>query len=315
MSGEFCGSFGINSKFGHAASGAIDAAINDPTARLEILLENFQYPDELVGGSGLTGSINEVVHHLRSGQRLVQGGFVAQFGPNELEPFKNMLCGNAGASQTKDSFDLVPKDFSVLRENVAHGYRYCVLRNAKLRGQSNPEDQDDQITQMACQFFGVEEQGITFPSGLALPTTDRLFWLVGDSTLSIAGDDFPIIFFEIEIKNMLMPLFRNKLKPGCFRNLGREITIEAHIPFSTTAEAAIADTHITDTEVVLSLVADNLPADFSDYSTVFTFPTCRRISKINTTNGRGEIPLKVKFKSYQNATGTTMSIENVITEA
>ncbi len=253
-----------------------------------------------------------MIHHLRSGQRLVQGGFVSQFGPNELAPFVNMLCGNASGTQTKDSFDQVPKDFSVLRENVAHGYRYCVLRQAVIRGRSNPEDQDDQIVQMACQFYGVEEVGITFPSGLALPTTDRLFWLVGDSALSIDGSDFPIIFFEIKIKNMLMPLFRNKLKPGCFRNLGREITVEAHIPYSTTAAAAIADTHINDTEVILSLASDNLPVDFGDYSTVFTFPTCRRISKQHTTEGRGEIPLVVQFKSFQKATGTNMSIANVV---
>jgi hypothetical protein len=314
MSGNFCGSFGINSKLGFAPSGPIDAAPVAPTSRLEILGENFVYSDQIIGGRGLNGSVNEITAHLRQGQRMVSGGFVCEVGPNELAPFIRAICGNTAADQTKESFDQVPFDFTIGRDLVTHAYRYCIPQQVVIRGRSNPEDPEDQILQMAMQFMGVEEHTATFPGGLALPDTDRLYWLIGDSKLEVGSDDFPIIGFDITIRNRLQPLFRNQLKPGCFRMLGRRITIEVQVPYSSASAAALFGAN-EETDLTLSLVSDNLPDDFSDYSTVVNFPSVRRTDKQATTQGRGEIPLVATFSAYQKGSGTTMSITNEITAA
>jgi hypothetical protein len=311
VSNEFCGSFGINSKLGFAASGAINAAPNAPTSRLEILAENFNYADQLIGGRGLTGSVNEITAHLRQGQRLVNGGFVCEVGPNEIAPFIRMICGNTAADQTKEKVDHVPFDFTVERDLVDHAYRYCLPQQIVIRGRSDAEDPEGQILQMAMQFMGVEEHGATFPNNLALPDTDRLYWLIGDSKLEVGSAEFPVIGFDITIRYAWRPLFRNQLKPGCFRSLGRQITVEVQVPFSPASSAALFSENV-ETDLVLSLAADNLPEEFSDYATVFTFPTVRRIEKNANTQGRGEIPLIATFKSYQKGSGTTMSITNTV---
>jgi len=314
MSSEFCGSFGINSKLGFVGSGAIDAAPVAPTSRLEILGENFVYSDQIVGGRGLTGSVNEISAHLRQGQRLVSGGFVTEIGPNELAPFIRAICGNGSANQTKETIDHVPFDFTISRDLVTHAYRYCLPRQVVIRGRSSGEDPEDQILQMAMQFLGVEEHGAAFPSALVLPATDRLFWLIGDSKLEVGSSEFPMIGFEIRIDYMWQPLFRNKLKPGCFRSMGRQITIEVQVPYSATSAAALFGAN-EESALTLSLASDNLPDDFADYSTVFDFPCVRRIEKSANTQGRGEIPLVATFRSYQKGTGTTMSIVNAIDAA
>jgi hypothetical protein len=315
MSNLFCGSFGINSKIGVAPSGAIDAALVAATSRLEILGESFIYQDELIGGRGITGSLNPMVTHLRQGQRAVEGGIVFEIGPNELDPWIPALLGNttADATVTKDTFDKVAHDFTIQRDLVTHGYRHCVLRQASIRGRSNPEDPEDQIVQAALGFIGVEEHaGVTFPA-LSLSSTERLFWIVADSILEVDTVEFPIISFDITIAYRLIPLFRNKLKIGCFRAVGREVILDVQIPYSSESATALFGANDTNQDVTLKLVSDNLPETYAAYETVFNFPTMRRVNKRATTDSKGEIPLQARFRAYQSGTGENMSITNTIT--
>jgi len=308
----FCGSFGINTRVGFVASGAIDAALVPATTRIEVLGENLQYSDQLIQGRGITGSVNSVNAHLREGQRLVSGGFVTEIGPNQLQPWIRALCGNTAANQTKESIDLIPFDITVSRDLVTHGYRHCIIQQAVIRGRSNPEDPEDQIMQLALNFLGVEEHSTSFPA-INLPTTDTLFWLVGDSKLTVGAGEFPVIGFDITIRNQIQPLFRNQLKPGCFRSLGRDITLEVQVPFSAASSTAMFGANDADVAIDLELVSSNLPSAFSAYTTEFSFPTMRRISKAASTRGRGEIPLVATYRSFQDGTGTTMSITNAVT--
>jgi hypothetical protein len=314
MSNKFCGSFGINTKVGFAPSGGIDDAFVPATKRIEVLRENLQFSDQLVQGKGITGSINPITAHLRNGQRLVSGGIAIEIGPNELAPWIRALCGNTAANQTKDSFNAIAHDFTIQRDLVTHGYRHCIIQQAVIRGRSNPEDPDDQIMQLAMSFIGIEEVEVAgFPAGVNLPTDDQLFWLIGDSKLTVAEDDFPVIGFDISIRNMIQPLFRNRLTPGCFRSLGRDITLEVQVPYSPESATAMFGENDENLDVLLELVSDNLPESASNYATSFNFPTMRRVEKSASTRGRGEIPLEATFRSFQMGAGTNMSITNAMT--
>ena len=308
----FCGSFGINTKVGFAASGAIDAGLVTAATRIEVLGENLQFSDQLVQGKGITGSVNPVNAHLREGQRLVSGGFVMEIGPNQLAPWIRAICGNTAANETKESIDLIPFDITVSRDQVVHGYRHCIIQQAVIRGRSNPQDPDDQIMQLALNFMGVEEVSTSFPA-LTLPSGDTLFWLVGDSELSVGGSSLPVISFDITIRNQIQPLFRNQLTPGCFRSLGRDVTLEVQVPYSTASAGAMFGDNDADVAINLDLVSTNLPASFNGYSTSFSFPTMRRISKEASTRGRGEIPLVATYRSFQDGISTTMTITNAVT--
>lgn len=312
MSAEFCGSFGVNTRMGFAASGAITAAPVVPATRMEILSENFVFTDQIVGGMGITGSIDNVANHLREGARFVQGGFVAEMGPHELAPFIRQLVSNSAANTTKANADLVPLDFTIGRDLVAHTYRHCTLQTAHIRCQSDPENPENQILKAAISYMGVQEHAATFPPLLALPTGNRYFWLMGDSTFTYNAATFPLIDFDIKIENQLVPLFRNQLLAGCFRTLRRRITVEASVPYSPASATALFGVNNANRAASITMGATNLPADASAYATAFNFATTRRISKQATTDGRGEIPLKVTLQAYQFDAVAALTITNAV---
>lgn len=308
-----CGSFGIATKVGYVASNAIDGAFKAATTQMEILGENLQYSDQIIGGMGITGSINQVTNHLRQGQRMVSGGLVTEIGPVQLAPWIRALCGNTAANETKDSWDAVPFDFTIKRDKVTHGYRYCVIQSAVIRCRSVDlgAEGEQQIMQMALNFFGVEENAAaTWPS-ITLPAAASLFWIMADSNLAVGSDDFDILGFDLTIRNRIQPLFRNQMNPGCFRCLGRDITLEVQVPYSTGSATALFGDNDTNLEVALELASSNMPTAFAAYATTITLPTCRRVEKAASTRGKGEIPLVATFRSYEDDGDPTMTITNV----
>lgn len=321
MACNFCGSFGINTKFGFAPSGAnVDATLVAATTREEILVENLNYSDSVVGGRGITGWMDASSLKLRNGQRLVSGGLIMEIGPNQIAPWLSALVGNSAAavanvSTTKEKWDAIPFDLSVERDNVDHGYRYCVVNRAVIRGRSNPRDQQGQIVQMALSFLGVEEEDITFPDALALPSDAQYPWLLGDASLDYGGETCSLISFDITIENMLKPLFRNRLTPGCFRSLGRKITMDFAVPYGADSYAGYIDDNSADAAAALTFASTNLPAAVSDYSTIFTFPQTRRIAHNYTTASKDEIPLQMKLQAYIKGSSPAMTIANVISAA
>jgi len=318
---NFCGSFGINTKFGFAPSGTgVDEDFVEATSREEILVENLNYSDSVVGGRGITGWMDSSSLKLRNGQRLVSGGLIMEIGPNQIAPWLAAIVGNTDAAiadvrTTKEKWDAVPFDLSLERDNVDHGYRYCVINRAVIRGRSNPDDQQGQIVQMALSFLGVVEEGITFPSALALAATAQYPWLLGDAALTYGGETSPLISFDITVENTLKPLFRNRLTPGCFRSLGRKITMDFAVPYGADSYDEYMTDNTADAAAVLTFAPTNLPTAVSDYSTIFTFPQTRRIAHNYSTASKDEIPLQMKVQAYVKGTSPAMTIKNVITAA
>lgn len=318
---DFCGSFGINTKFGFAPhTGDIDAAFTAATRREEILAENLTYSDSVVGGRGITGWIDQSSLKLRNGQRLVSGGFIMEVGPTQIAPWIQAILGNsagatAGVFSTKEKWDQLPFDLSLERDNIDHGYRYCVIQRAVFRGRSDPGNPQGQMVQMALSFLGVEQEEITFPAALALPSAVEYPWLLGDAVLDYDGTDLTVESFDLTIDNQIKPLFRNRLTPGCFRSLGRRIELDVSVPYGVDAYDALMHNNDEDKAVSLSFVSDNLPTAFSDYSTIFNFPQTRRISHRHVTSSKDEIPLQVKLMAYVKGTSPAMKITNVIQAA
>lgn len=313
MSADFCGSFGINTKFGFAPSGEIDATSPEtPTIRQEILAENLTFADARIGGRGLTGYIDPVENHLRQGQRLVNGGLVMEIGPNELDPWIDAILGSTD-NNAAETWSSTAVDLSLERDLVAHAYRHCIVSQARISCRKAGMDEDDrenQIMQMALNFVGVEEHPITFPSGLALPTDKEQFWILADSALTLDNETYPVDQWTITIQNMIQPLFRNQIVPGCFRTLGRRITLDVVVPFAPTSSTNLFDADFNgDGDITLN--SDILPSELSDYSTIFTFRNLYRVNKEAVTRGRGETPLTARFQAYRNGTENPLSITNV----
>lgn len=315
---DFCGSFGINTKFGFAPSNAdVDGAYVAATRREEILTETLVYSDSVVGGRGITGWVDPASLKLRNGQRLVSGGLIMEIGPNQVTPWANAIVGNTAAPISnvwtmKPKWDAIPHDLSFERDLIDHGYRHCVLQSAVFRGRSDPNNQQGQIVQMALSFLGVEQEDIVFPDALALPTATEYPWLVGDSRFLYEDETLTLESFDLTIDNQIKPLFRNRLTPGCFRSLGRKIELDIATPFNGTSETALLHDNTEDKAATLSFVSNNLPAAFSDNSTIFTFPQTRRIAHRHTTSSKDEILLQVKLQAFIKGTSPAMTLTNVI---
>lgn len=313
MSADFCGSFGINTKFGYVASGAIDGAPVAPTARAEILAENLEYSDSLIGGRGLTGQIDPVVNHLRQGQRMVSGGLVMEVGPHEFEPWIAPILGAADKKAGK-IWTPTPRDLSFLRDQVAHTYRYSIVSQAIISCRKPFDDKEDQIMRLAMNFMGVKEHPITFPTeaALPLPSGRQLFWILADSVLTLDSDIYPVDEFRITIQNNIQPIIRNQMNPGCFRLLGRRITLDVWVPLSATSSGALFDPDFEgDGNITMS--SAEMPAAFAAYSTVFTMQNMHRVGKSAHTQGRGEILLQARFQTYRDGLENPLEITNATT--
>lgn len=312
----FCGSMGVNTKFGFAPHvGDIDAAFTAPTDREELLVENLTYSDSVVGGRGITGWIDPVSIKLRNGQRLVSGGLVMEIGPHQLAPWLKAIVGNAAAPSnnthtTKDKWEAYPIDIALERDQVAHGYRYCVVQRAVIRGRSDPESEQGQIVQLALSFLGVEESTITFPPLLNLSSVAKYPWLLGDTEFSYNSKTCPLISFDITIDNQLQPLFRNRLTPGCFRTTGRRITMDVAVPYDSVSYSDFMYDNTTDREAKLTFKSTNLPAAASAYSTVITMPNTRRLAHRHNTSSKSEVPLELKLGAFIRGSTAAMTILN-----
>jgi hypothetical protein len=315
MSDTFCGSIGVNTKAGFVASNAIDGALAVPTKRMEILTENLTFTDQIVGGQGISGSVDPIDNHLREGARMVQGGFVTEIGPNELDPWINAILGNSSADETKEKPDLVPHDITLERDLVCHAYRYCIVRSAHIQVREDIENPERQVMKMALSFLGVEEKSTTFPGALTLSSGNRYYWMLGDSTFTYDGSALPLIDFDLRIDYDIRPLFRNQLLPGCFKVQGRRIKLDVSVPFSSTSATALFGSNGANKSAVISMGSGNLPVAAEDYATTFTMASTRRISKSANTTGPGEIPLKASLQAYQSGSTAALAISNTIEEA
>lgn len=307
-----CGSLQINTKSALKASNALDGAAADFSSgatRFEILTENFEYNDSRIGGRGITGEIDPVVAHLRNGQRLVTGGMVVEVGANELEYWINPILGS-DEKKAERTWTAVPRDFMFQRDQATHQYRYCICNSARFSSQQAGEDPESQIMRVAMSWLGVEEIGGTFPAALELPAAPRLFWIHADTVATIDGTEYPVMQWAITIQNFIRPLFRNSMTPGCFRLLGRRVTLDIDIPADTTP---VADLYTADFEgdISIEMTSDNLPASMSAYTTVFDLKNVRRLGKqLNAVNQ--EIPIRLRYQAYRDAATNPLEITNAV---
>ena len=97
---ETCGSQGVYTSFLVEESDLTNcnpATFSDSSERYEILNESIRFTDVLLGGNGLTGTIDKIGNHTRHGARVVVGEFSLEVGPYELAKWLPRILGKAGA--------------------------------------------------------------------------------------------------------------------------------------------------------------------------------------------------------------------------
>jgi hypothetical protein len=295
---------------------------DDTAERYEILDEDVQYTDLTLGGNGLTGGIDPIINHLRSGTRIVYGDIIMEVGPYQLEKWLPRILGNAPSGNTyttNEEFDLRPFDILMKRDQGTLHYRNCVVDKALFRGRATI-DGDEQIMQMHLSIIGFEEHSETeWPDPEPpLPSGNQLYWLIGDGKLTLptgtaeAQEEYYFDAFNILFNNNLLPLTRNFLSITCLRSMGRQIRMNISTPYTIESHAKLYVDKVERAQGVLSFLGTKnlVGTDEEPYTTIFTFPNLYQTRRTPATRGHGEIPLALDFQAYRDGTTEPVSIEN-----
>jgi hypothetical protein len=323
-----CGSMGVYTAMLVADSNTdcTPVTFSSSAERYEILSENIRYTDTLLGGEGLTGTIDTIGNHLRHGTRIVAGTIVLEVGPYELDHWLPRIFGNPASGTTfatDETFDLQPFDVIIKRDQGVAQYRQCSVSSATFTSTASVSGQG-QVMRLTMQIIGHEEHDGGWPATPpALPTAERLYWLLGDGKLEMtpavgeagAGTAVEYYFdaFSLRVDNNLVPKTRNFLKVVCIQTNGRKIRLRVRTPYTT---ASHTNLYINDFKGsgVLSFLGgqanhNNMEVD-ALYTTVVTLPDLRQTRVTPGTNGRGEIPLSLDLEAYRTATAEPISVVN-----
>jgi hypothetical protein len=320
-----CGSFGTFVKIAVEPSVAdvdgegVVATFDANSERYEILAENIRYTDQVVGGMGLTGTLDPIANHLRQGVRLVAGRILMEVGPNELATWLPRILHNANSGTTYSTAATStpqPVDIMIKRDQGTVVYRHCIVNRALFSGRSSTgEGAEEQVVRMALDFVGKEEHGGSWPSPEpALPSTRRLFWLFGDCKLMMASTELPIDAFNLLIDNQMQVITRNNLKATCLRSRGRAIRLQAPTPLTSSTHANFYRQRFDGQGVLNFLGTKNLTGQTpeEDYVTTFTFARLYQTLETPATRGRSEIPLSLDLTAYRTSSAEPLVVTNVL---
>lgn len=323
---DTCGSIGSNFRMLAKDSDVVDpclpADFSTGSTRFEILKENMRATDPVVGGRGLTGTLDPVANHLRGGARIVYGRVALEVGPNELEFWLPKILGNGTKTvddwATKETFDLEPTDLLMDREGGVVIYRHCVVNRALIESTTaTSDDPDKQVVKLVLDFIGMEEHDSSWPvSPPALPSDPRYYWLHGDTILTL-GSEYNCDSWSIMVDNMLVPKTRNHLIVTCIRPNGRKIRVNAVIPYTAAAHSALYIARYDGAGSISLDGSKNLAGvPFgADGETTFTMPRLFASRQTPTTPGRTEIPLQLDMTAYRTSGAEPLTVTNIVDAA
>ena len=300
----------------------IPATFDSSSERYEILGENIKFTDVLLGGNGFTGTIDRTAVHTRHGARLVVGQFVMEVGPYELAGWLPRIFGTPASGTTysmNEEFDLTPFDIMMKRDQATVIYRHCGVRAATFNAVSSVGG-PEQVLRMTIEIVGFEEHDATFPgTPPVLPSSDRLYWLLGDGQLMLQADPTASVpspqnqewYFDsvsLRIDNKLAPMLRNFHHVTAIQSRGREVTLRASLPYDNGVNANNNGSHTplyinafkgNGTLSFLSTKSDELNEIHPNYSTVISLNDLRSIRKTPNATGPGEVPLFIDMKAHR----------------
>lgn len=296
------------------------ATFGETSERYEILNENVQFTDVTLGGNGLTGGVDPIFAHLRSGTRIVYGRILMEVGPYELRNWLPRILGNAGADPvytTSTTFSLRPFDIMMKRDKGTVIYRHCAVNRAILSARASI-DGDEQIMQLGLDIIGYQEHDATYPATEpALPSSTRLYWLLGDGKLTLTGitqDEVYFDSFNLFFDNNLVPQTRNFLRITCLQSRGRRIRLQVSTPYTANSHSDLYINRFTGAGELLFTGQKNLSATTaSGYETKVSLPLLYQTRRTPATRGHGEIPLTLDMMAYRDGTTEPITITNRVT--
>lgn len=275
-----------------------------------ILAETLSADRTYQGRRRLTGSLEMYDDAFREHSYLPGGAVVLQCSPKDLDNLLPRILGAAPSGNVYSpgtSFSGGTGEFDILidRENGVFRYTDCVVAKCTFRSatEEGNEGQNEELVELILYVFCKSETYATVwpgtPPTLSLGGAYAPYahW---EGVLLANAHDTPYSEFELNIDNMMKPMFNNSKTPQCFRPMGRMVTLNTDNPFTPTT---LADAQA----MIASGIAGSLTFTNSTLSTLINFGKLRNNYKSPNTKGRGET--RLPFKMIASASSIAPSIK------
>jgi len=283
-----CGSQGALSEIAVVTDGG--------TERYDFVAEDLQLNETLVGNQGITGKLDLFADHIRRGPAFVSGGIMMNVSPLELENWLPRILRGTKTGDVHFPGEESPEfDIIVKRDKAVYRYTDLQVDKALFRASANSEEPG--LLEMMLTFVGVDEESATWPDPAPTRLRDNvLYWLLGDSTLTINSVEYYMEAFNLQIDNMLRPMMRNSLRPVCIRSEGRRFRFQ---PAVTHCADTVANLYFGEIDAAGQLAFESTKnLDNSDSTTLFDFARLLGPKVTPQTRGRTETFLRLDLSSY-----------------
>jgi hypothetical protein len=280
--------------------------------RYDFVAEDIKYREWVVGTQDIAGSLERSVAHRRTGPGLVGGRLMMHISPKELEAWipRIFLAPAKVGDVWTPGYETKEFDILIQRELVTFKYANVQVASAMFRSTSDLTD-EPQLVEMMLTFIGRIEGKGEWPDPIPdAPSDDVLYWLHGDSTLTLNGTEYHMDAFNLLIDNRLTPLFRNSLQPVCTRSQGRIIKFNPRVPLCETNADNLYFTNFDASGQLLFSGDKNLGEDPVESLTQFDFTRLYGTKVTPQTRGRTETFLDLDLESFVDAGDPAMTITN-----
>lgn len=300
-----CAAMGAMSKL-IVEGGSAPRTFDSNSERYPILAEKIIASRPYQGKRRITGDRALYSDSVREHSRLIRGAFVIHASPYDMTQWLPRVLWGSGYSlgDTAPEFDIL-----IDRENGIFRYTDCICDRITLRSatESGGEPQNEELLEAIIYLFAKDEQINTTAWPSPEPALDlsgnKVPYNHAEGALTINGNNTNFKDFSLTIDNRVVPLFYNSLTASCFRSYGREITLQATVPFTaTTIDDAVA--------ALTTGVAGSLAFTNGLMSTSFTFPHLRNKYETPSVSGKGEIPLNLTLEAFRTAASAEVTVAN-----
>jgi len=265
------------------------------------------------GRRRLTGSLEMYDEAFREHSYLPGGAIVLQCSPKDLDNLLPRILGAAPSGTVfspGQSFGGGTGEFDILidRENGVFRYTDCVVAKVTLRSatEEGNEGQNEELVELILYVFCKSETYAT-----AWPATPPTLTLGGayapyahwEGALTTNSNNTSYSEFDLNIDNMMRPIFNNSKTPQCFRPMGRMVTLNTNNPFTTTT---LADAQA----MIASGIAGTLTFTNGTLSTLINFAKLRNNYKSPNVKGRGETRLPFRMIAAASSIAPSIKFTN-----
>lgn len=313
-----CMSIGSAGKLAVEDSGDSPRTFNNASERYDFLYETMTQKQRRVGNRTIKGDLSNWEERNVEGASFCSG--VIAFNANAAW-FNNWMPRIIGTTTDGNNGDgdpiYVPDtslpsfDLLIYKEAKTFHFYDCYVNRCLIRGESAPSEEEPEVIDVVVQLIAKQRvTTTTWPNPEpVIPTSESARpFVMGHSTLTVGGTDYPFDKFTLSIDHNLITKFRNSLTLSCIRPGMRSVRLQTNNPFLTASFDALHNTLSSPPTGLLKLIRGGSYAEF-------TFAALDNLGEDPSIRGKSEIIHSLDFQALRDASDDEPEIKGSTTIA